>query len=71
MLNTMCQVCAKKRRSLYIQTPVDGREKRGVCKFCYRPALLMQYEETPYQTKYKPARPGGGERAKYSKQPGG
>ena len=61
MLNTMCPSCAKKRRNLYIQTPVD---RRGVCKLCYRPGLLIQHEETPYQTKYKPARPGGGERAK-------
>ena len=64
MLNTMCPNCARKRQSLYIQTPVDGSERRGVCKFCFRRGFLTQYEETPYQTKYKPARPGGGERAK-------
>ena len=36
MLNTMCPNCARKRQSLYIQTPVEGSDRRGVCKFCFR-----------------------------------
>ena len=64
MFNTICPECAAKMEQFYITTPVEGTERWGRCKVCFEPRLLMQYEQTPRRIRYKPARPGGGERAK-------
>ncbi len=64
MFNTICPECEAKLQKLYISTPIEGTERWGVCKLCFQPRILMQYEQTPIRSKFKKARPGGGERAK-------
>lgn len=68
MFNTICPECNSKLEKLYISTPVEGSERWGVCKLCFQPRILMQYEQTPRRIQYKTARPGGGERAKAGRE---
>ena len=68
MFNTICPECNSKLEKLYISTPVEGSERWGRCKLCFQQRYLMQYEQTPRRIKYRPARAGGGERAKAGRE---
>lgn len=59
---TCCPNCAEKLDKLYYMIPQERTERRGVCGWCNKFGILMQYEYSKRQRPRPKPRTGGGER---------